>query len=128
MLLSIDLQSDTPIYTQLVDQLLIGMARGELKPGMTLPSVRSMAADLGINLHTVNKAYNQLKQDGFLVIHRNKGAIVNPDGFPEADDLFQAKIADKLRTILAEAACRGMSIESFTELCAELYEELQQPD
>ena len=53
-----------------------------LQPADPLPSVRSLASDLSINLHTVNKAYQALKQEGFLQVHRKKGIIVTPDDMP----------------------------------------------
>ena len=56
MILSIDQRSEAPLYLQIRDQVIEAIARGELAPGDALPSVRSLASDLGINLHTVNKA------------------------------------------------------------------------
>ncbi|ECV7489956.1 GntR family transcriptional regulator, partial [Salmonella enterica subsp. enterica serovar Muenchen] len=56
MIIQLDLQSDVPIYTQLVHQIIEGIASGRLQPGEPLPSVRSLASDIGVNLHTVNKA------------------------------------------------------------------------
>lgn len=80
MFIELDLQSETPIYTQLVDQIVEGIASGALQPGDPLPSIRSLAEDLGINLHTVNKAYNLLKQEGLLQVHRKKGLSFSPTG------------------------------------------------
>lgn len=88
MLLAIDLQSDEPIYTQICNQIIEGMAKRELLPGDKLPSVRSLGADIGINFHTVNKAYQILKQEGFIQIHRQKGVVIHPDGVAKADELF----------------------------------------
>ncbi len=72
MIIKIDLQSEIPIYTQLQNSIIEGIVSGNLKPGEPLPSVRAMASDLGVNMHTVNKAYNFLKQDGFIQVHRQK--------------------------------------------------------
>ncbi len=94
MFIELDLQSETPIYTQLVQQIIEGIARKQLLPGEPLPSVRSMAADLGINLHTVNKAYNILKQDGFVQINRKQGVIIHPDSFPAADEVFLLRVQE----------------------------------
>jgi len=125
MWMEIDLQSEVPIYTQLVDQLIEGIAAGHLKPGDPLPSVRSLAADLGINLHTVNKAYQILKQDGFLQVHRKQGVVVQPGGMPGIDDAFRAKLARGLRTLAAEAAVRGMTEAEFAEQSAAVYRQLR---
>ena len=84
MLLRIDFESETPIYEQLRRQIIIGLASGELKKGEKLPSVRQLAGDIGINLHTVNKTYNILKNEGYLTIDRRKGAMIK-------DDLLEAK-------------------------------------
>ena len=76
MVLKLDFNSDKSIYIQITEEITKAIAKGELKINESLPSVRSMAESIGVNLHTVNKAYNQLKDDGFLNIDRRKGAIV----------------------------------------------------
>ena len=63
-----------------------------LRPQEGLPSVRSLAGDLGINLHTVNKTYQLLKQEGFIQIHRQKGAVVQPVGTLPITPAFEAKL------------------------------------
>lgn len=124
MLLHIDLQSDLPIYTQLVHQIVEGIASKQLEPGEPLPSVRSLAADLGINLHTVNKAYQQLKQEGFVQIHRQKGAMINPEPIPPADDAFLEKLANALRPIIAESICRQLDENEFIAKSRELFAQI----
>ena len=126
MLIHIDLQSDVPIYVQLSNQIIEGIASGKLKPGETLPSVRSLAADLGINLHTVNKAYTHLKQEGYIQIHRQKGALVHPQPMPEADESFFRKLEDKLRPLVAESICRRVDESRFLELCRHLYQQFDE--
>ena len=66
MILSLDMSSDVPIYVQLRNQIVTGIGKGELKAGESLPSVRQMAQDAGINSMTVNKAYQILKAEGFI--------------------------------------------------------------
>lgn len=124
-MLDIDLQSETPIYTQLVNGIIEGIARGELQPGEALPSVRSLAADLGINLHTVNKAYHLLKQDGYVQINRKQGVVIEPDAFPPADAAFKERLAKQLRPLLADAICRGMSKAELEAACAAVFDELR---
>ncbi|WP_026770966.1 MULTISPECIES: GntR family transcriptional regulator [Sediminibacillus] len=124
MLINIDLQSNEPIYEQLKNQIMIQIARKDLKPGDGLPSVRRFAADLGINLHTVNKAYQQLKQEGFILIHRQKGVVVNPEGIPSVDGEYEEKLAQSLRPLIAESACRGMTEGEFTSFCRQLFKQL----
>src|SRR5690625_7689133 len=64
--IKLDFESDEPIYTQLTQQIITSIAKKELLPGERLPSVRALAADIGINLHTVIKPYKQLNQGGFI--------------------------------------------------------------
>jgi GntR family transcriptional regulator len=125
MLLSIDLQSESPIYTQLVHQIIEGIARKQLTPGEPLPSVRSLASDLGINLHTVNKAYQLLKQDGYVQIHRQKGAIIQPDSLPVVDDLYIAKLREQLRPLIAESVCKQLSEEEFMAHCKTVFQQFK---
>ena len=65
MLIEIDFNSDEAIYIQLRNQIIMGIATSTIHEGDTLPSVRQLADNIGINMHTVNKAYTVLKQEGF---------------------------------------------------------------
>ena len=86
MIVEIDFNSDEAIYIQLRNQIIIGIATERLREGETLPSVRQLADDIGINMHTVNKAYSVLKQEGFVKLDRRRGAVISLD-------------ADKIRAI-----------------------------
>ncbi|EAF5657276.1 GntR family transcriptional regulator [Listeria innocua] len=125
MLLAIDLQSDEPIYTQICNQIIEGMAKRELLPGDKLPSVRSLGADIGINFHTVNKAYQILKQEGFIQIHRQKGVVIHPDGVAKADQLFFTKLQTKLRPLIAESIVRSVSEEEWLEISKAIFDEIK---
>ncbi|MBQ6368736.1 MAG: GntR family transcriptional regulator, partial [Parasporobacterium sp.] len=70
MLIEIDFNSEEAIYVQLRNQIIVAIATSQLKNGESLPSVRNMADDIGVNMHTVNKAYSSLRQDGFLKVDR----------------------------------------------------------
>ncbi len=120
MLLKINFESDVPIYAQLKNQIIRGIAKGELDEGESLPSVRQMAEDIGINMHTVNKAYNLLKGDGFITIDRRKGAIVNKIPIPSSEE-YDDILKEELYSIISEAHCRGVSEEDFIEACKEIY-------
>jgi GntR family transcriptional regulator len=121
VLLTLDLESEEPIYTQLKFQIIAGIAKRELLLGEALPSVRSLAADLGINLHTASKAYQQLKQEGFILIHRQKGVVVNPDGVPTADETYLSKLKARLHPLIAEAVCRDVQEKDFLQLCSQFF-------
>lgn len=122
MWLTINLTSDVPIYTQIRNGIIEGILSGELTPGESLPSVRQLASDLGINLHTVNKAYGVLRQEGFIQIHRKKGAVVNPSETYRADDAYYERLREQLSPLIAEACCRGVSSDDFTGICRQIYD------
>ncbi|MBC1403337.1 GntR family transcriptional regulator [Listeria welshimeri] len=124
MLLAIDLQSEEPIYTQICNQIIEGMAKRELLPGDKLPSVRSLGADIGINFHTVNKAYQILKQEGLIQIHRQKGVVIHPGGVAKADELFFKKLQTKLRPLIAESVVRDVSEEKWLEISKTIFDEM----
>ncbi|SDF98099.1 DNA-binding transcriptional regulator YhcF, GntR family [Fontibacillus panacisegetis] len=124
MIIELDMQSDVPIYTQLVNGIIEGIASGKLQLGEPLPSVRGLASDIGVNLHTVNKAYTLLKQDGYIQVHRQKGVVVHPDGMPQVNEEFLDKQRAELKPIIAESICRGMSKEQLLEIVENIYGEI----
>lgn len=125
MLLKIDFESEVPIYIQLKSQIIEGIAGGELQPGESLPSVRQLAADLGINLHTVNKTYNILKQDGFLLVHRQKGVVINQRDGMKITDEYLERLQAELRPFIAEAFSRGMKNDDFVGIAVVIFDELK---
>ncbi|MCU9613369.1 GntR family transcriptional regulator [Caldibacillus lycopersici] len=124
MIISLDLQSESPLYIQLRNKIIEGIASKQLLPGEALPSVRTMAADLGVNMHTINKAYQLLKQDGFIHIHRQKGVVINPDSMPELNKEYLKNLTESLQPLISEAICRGMKVEEFLKISKELYHQL----
>ncbi|MCH4886677.1 GntR family transcriptional regulator [Acidaminobacter sp. JC074] len=125
MLLAIDMNSETPIYTQLCRQIIKAIATKELQEGDELPSVRSLAADIGVNLHTVNKAYNILKADGFLVVNRRKGVVVSPStGYTYNENYLQA-LKNELESVVIEALARHVSDDQLTQMVHEIVQEVR---
>lgn len=122
MFLQIQFESEIPIYQQIKNQMIRGIALGELKLGEDLPSVRQLAADIGINFHTVNKVYNQLKQEGWVVIHRKSGVMVNPDLKMEKTQEYIESLEEFLKITTAEAYLRGVTKEQFIEMILKNYE------
>ena len=98
MLIEIDFNSNEAIYVQLQNQIIMGIATDAIREGDTLPSVRQLADTVGINMHTVNKAYSILRQEGFIQLDRRRGAVVAIDA-----DKAQAmlKLREKLAILLA---------------------------
>ena len=77
MVIEIDFNSDEALYMQLRNQIILGIASSQFEEGEALPSVRQLADRIGINMHTVNKAYSVLKQDGFVKVDRRRGAVIH---------------------------------------------------
>lgn len=125
MLISIDFECDEPIYAQLRDQIVIGIASKALRYGEAMPSVRRLAADIGINAHTVNKTYAILRDEGYLVMDRRIGCRVQ-DAPIAADDAFRDGFSRRLLPFAAEAACRGMTPAEFGALCADTLSGLEE--
>ena len=120
MLIRVDFNSDEAIYMQLCRQIIIGIANAQIKEGDNLPSVRELAEDVGINMHTVNKAYSILKQQGFIQLDRRKGAVI-------AIDINKIhaheELKRELRIALAKGCCKNISREEVHELVDELFDE-----
>ncbi|MGZ4660036.1 MAG: GntR family transcriptional regulator [Arthrobacter sp.] len=114
MILNVDLASEVPIYQQLRDQIVEAIAEGVLTRGSSLPATRTLAADFGINFHTVNKAYDLLRRQGLIQLNRKTGAVVTPT---VADPPFPAEWTAKARTLLAEAVARGLSADEVLKAC-----------
>ena len=122
MILKLNFQSDIPIYVQLRNQIVMGIGLGQLQPGESLPTVRQMAEDIGINAMTVNKAYNILKNEGFITIDRRHGAIVNIKT-PDKNELKE-KLEEELSLVISEAGLKGITKNDFFNICDKLFNEL----
>ncbi len=120
MIIEIDFNSQEALYLQLRNQIVLGIATAKFQEGDALPSVRQLADDIGINMHTVNKAYTVLKQEGFVKVDRRKGAVIALD----IDKLRTLEEMDEeLRVILAKAICKGISRDEVHRMIEEIYEE-----
>ncbi|WP_433042679.1 GntR family transcriptional regulator [Dactylosporangium sp. CS-033363] len=120
MILNVDLTSDVPLYQQLRDRIVEAIAAGVLAEGSSLPPIRALAADFGINFHTVNKAYDLLRQEGLIRLNRKTGAVVTVTA---ADAAFRADWSARARTLLAEAAARGLPPAEVLATCRALLDE-----
>lgn len=123
MIIEVDMNSSTPIYVQLRNQIVMGIGRGELKLGESLPTVRQLAQDIGVNTMTVNKAYQILKTEGYIKIDRRHGAIVSDN--IDMDIVFREKLENELELLLAEAAINGMDKRDFLSMCNEIYSKIK---
>lgn len=126
MFIEIKANSHVPIYIQLANQLIEGIARGELKPGESLPSVRAFAVDLGMNMHTVNKAYHYLEQKEFIQIVPKSGVIIQPNKIQKATADQKQQLADQIRPILAEGIVLKLSEEEMVDMLRELVRDIKE--
>ena len=120
MIIEIDFNSEEALYLQLRNQIILGIATARFQEGDALPSVRQLADEIGINMHTVNKAYTVLKQEGFVKVDRRRGAVIalNADKLQAMEEMNE-----ELRVILAKGICKGISKEEAHCMIEEIYEE-----
>ena len=120
MVIEIDFNSDEAIYVQLMNQIILGIATSRLQEGDTLPSVRQMADTIGINMHTVNKAYTLLKQEGFVSIDRRRGAVgaIDVDKIKALEEMKQ-----NLVVALAKGCCKEVSRQEVHQLIDEIFDD-----
>lgn len=119
MLIEIDFNSDEAIYIQLRNQIIMGIATSTIHEGDSLPSVRQLADTVGVNMHTVNKAYSVLKQEGFIQLDRRRGAVI-------ALDIDKMKAVEEMRQqltiLLAKGCCKNISREEVHNLVDEIFD------
>ncbi len=120
MIIEIDFNSDEALYLQVRNQIILGIATSRFQEGEQLPSVRQLAETIGINMHTVNKAYTVLKQEGYVKVDRRRGAVIAVDV-----NRMQAiaELRGELQVLLAKCSCRNISKEEVHALIDEIYED-----
>ena len=122
MLISLDMSSDIPIYVQLRNQIVTGIGKGELKAGESLPSVRQLAEAVGVNMHTVNKAYSVLKREGYISLDKRRGAVIALD----IDKMEQLEeMRHQLRIVLARGSCKNISRQEVHDLVDEIFDDYE---
>jgi GntR family transcriptional regulator len=104
MFLTVDANDKRPLYQQIVDGVKALIAGGKLREGMTLPSVRQVAGDLGVNLNTIAVAYRQLQDEGFLAVRHGAGAVV---ASRHAHEMEEDDLRKPLRTALTQLILAG---------------------
>ncbi len=119
MIIKIDFESEEAIYIQLRNQIIIGIATDRIHEGDSLPSVRQLADNIGINMHTVNKAYTVLKQEGYIKLDRRRGAVIALD----IDKIRSIeRLREELSVLLARSVCKNISREEVHDLVDEIYD------
>ena len=120
MLFFVDFNSEEALYIQLRNQVIMAIATETVREGDVLPSVRQLADNIGINMHTVNKAYAVLKQEGFIKLDRRRGAIIAPD----IDEIRALnEMESEMKVLLAKGICKNISKEEVHGLVDKIYHE-----
>ena len=121
MELTVDFASTVPIYTQIRNAVIQAIADGRLKSSEVLPSVRALGSALGVNYHTVNKAYTQLADEGFITMRRGLGAMV-AEQLPAVDPHFEAEVVPQMKALFTEAKVRTGDRQTMVALIDQVYE------
>lgn len=120
MLIEVDFNSDEAIYIQLRNQIILGIATSTIQEGDSLPSVRQLADTIGVNMHTVNKAYNVLKQEGFISLDKRRGAVI-------CLDIDRMKALEEMKAnlmlVLAKGRCKNITRKEVHELVDDIFDE-----
>jgi GntR family transcriptional regulator len=123
MIIRIEPDSDIPIYEQLSNQIIEGIARRVIQPGDSLPSVRAFASDLGVNMHTVNKSYHLLEKKGIIKIVPKSGAIISsPQDFNQSS---LDRLKDEYMPLITESLVVGMSHKQILELVSSIINDIK---
>lgn len=120
MIMRLDFASSVPIYQQIRDEIVQAIADERFLDGDRLPTIRALAGEIGVNTMTVNKAYQLLKQEGYIITDRRNGAVVQcASGKKKA---LEKKMKKELELLIVEAKIAGISQEEFLALCNSIYE------
>lgn len=122
MIIEVDFNSDEAIYIQLCNQIIMGIATSDIHEGDSLPSVRRLADTIGVNMHTVNKAYSVLKREGYISLDKKRGAVIALD----IDKLEELQMMRRqLQIVLARGCCKNISRQEVHELVDEIFDDYE---
>lgn len=122
MIIEVDFNSDEAIYIQLCNQIIMGIATSVIHEGDSLPSVRRLADTIGVNMHTVNKAYSVLKREGYISLDKRRGAVISLD----IDKLEELQVMKRqLQIVLARGCCKNISRQEVYELVDEIFDDYE---
>ena len=122
MLIEVDFNSDEAIYVQLCNQIILGIATSVIREGDSLPSVRQLADMIGVNMHTVNKAYSVLKREGYISLDKRRGAVISLD-IDKMEEMEEMR--RQLRIVLARGCCKNISRQEVHELVDEIFDDYE---
>lgn len=122
--LRLDTASPVPAYRQIMDGLRLLFVNGELRPGDMLPTIRTLALDLGVHFSTVAEAYRSLSEEGWLELKRRHGAVVTERRNPKPAPAAQAEFGKRLRQFVAQVRAEGLPVREIRHELALVADEL----
>ena len=125
-LIFIDLHSRTPIYEQIKEQILLNIKQGEYKPDEQLPSIRSLAGELNLNVNTVKRAFKELEMSGIIYSVSGKGSYVSHNA--KSNDILENSAKKEIINAVLSAKEIGLTENTVIELVHKIYEEGKQYD
>ncbi|GAA5416765.1 HTH-type transcriptional repressor YtrA [Paraliobacillus ryukyuensis] len=125
-MLTVEPTSSIPIYIQLRNQVMEAIARGELSTGDTLPSVRALAADLGVNMHTVNKSYHELVSKEIIEIVPKKGAVIIANNKENISEERLESLSNELKPLVTEALVHGINEIKLHDLVSKIMKNIKE--
>jgi DNA-binding transcriptional regulator YhcF (GntR family) len=114
MLIKVDAGSSEPLFAQIAAQVRSAIATGRVGEGERLPTARDLAESLGVNMHTVLRAYGDLRDEGLVEMRRRRGVIVSASGEP------RARLLELARDLVAEATRQGVPKSELRRLIEEV--------
>ena len=118
-LFRLDASSGVPFYRQIIDQVLLAVADGRLKPGAQLPTVRQLAVDLSVNLNTVAKAYREMEIRGIVETQQGTGTFIATRSASGTAREKRKAVHDLTDRFIANAEALGIPIEDLLEALVE---------
>jgi GntR family transcriptional regulator len=122
----LDLASGVPVYRQIIDQVLGGIAAGTLEPGAQLPTVRQVAVDLAINPNTVSRAYRELEIRGVLETQQGTGTFVSRQKIKRDDVERRRRLSQIVSEFISRAGAAGFTVAELMEQLGEVASESNQ--
>lgn len=116
MLIRVDPSTSEPLFTQLASAVRGAIARGEVRAGERLPGARDLAESLGLNVHTVLRGYQELRDEGLIELRRGRGAVVTTDAVEG-----RAALQDAVTAVHAAARHLGLTTDELVAVIREGY-------
>ena len=125
MLIEVDFNSEEAIYIQVCNQIIMGIAVSDIREGDSLPSVRQLAGEIGVNMHTVNKAYGVLKKEGYIIMDKRRGAVISidPDKLEQLEQMHR-----QLSLVLARGYCKNISRQEVHRMVDDIFDRYEQEE